>query len=223
MLTNLDYIKQVHISDIPWNSLSTPYSRATMFPAWFKQMTGENEDLAIDAARDIALNIEHQSTLWQVTPFAMIILDRLLCAAIDKLAHTGDDLDKLVIKNILAIYAPVFDTVAFMQDNMNGVEPLPRFIDMLKPEYLLPSDAELMHDGFEDAEDALEACLEMQYLEMPDELFYSFFYYAWMVLAFSLNKNSYKLIEINDIEIKNLLNKMQSPQSRAFLDGLMYG
>lgn len=69
---NLDYVKQVHIGDIPWERLSTPYDRASEFPVWLKKINGDNDAEADIAAHEIGLNIEHQSTLWQVTPFAMI-------------------------------------------------------------------------------------------------------------------------------------------------------
>lgn len=220
MSANLNYIKQVHLNDIPWNLLSTPYSRAGEFPAWFKELNGENAQRVANAAREIALNIEHQSTLWQVTPFAMIILDRLLSSAIDKYQYTKDEADKTIIRHIMEIYVPVFETVDFMLESTDNdlPDPLPLFSDMLAPEYLLPTVEEL--DG--DDEDELEAYLEMQYMEMPEELFYSFFHYSWMVLAFSLNKNTYKLIEINDMEINGCLDVVRNPEIRDFMDRLMY-
>lgn len=220
MPTNLDYIKQVHLSDIPWERLSTPYESAAEFPAWFRQMADENDNIAGRAANDIALNVEHQSTLWQVTPFAMIILDRMLTAAVEKYAHTRDDGDKPIIIRILEIYEAIFDTARFMNNEVGRFEPLPHFSDMLKPEYLLPPPAAFADE--EDPEEALEAYLEEQYADMPEDLFYSFFYYAWLVLALSLNKNVYKLIEFNDVEINSLLDKMGDKQTRAFIDGLMY-
>lgn len=220
MTTNIDYIKQIHLNDIPWERLSTPYETAVDFPQWFRQMTDENQALAADAAHDIALNIEHQSTLWQVTPFAMIILDRLLTAAIEKYTHTQDDDDKLVIKHILEIYVPVFETVGFMNSEVGRFQPLPHFSDMLKDEYLLPEPQFFEND--EDPEEALEAYLEGFYTEMPEELFYSFFYYSWLVLALSLNKNVYKLIEFGDLEIGRLLDKLNDNENRAFIDNLMY-
>lgn len=220
MTTNIDYIRQIHLNDIPWERLSTPYETAVDFPEWFRQMTDENPALAADAAHDIALNIEHQSTLWQVTPFAMIILDRLLSAAIEKYTHTKDDDDKLVIKHILEIYVPVFETVDFMNRAIGRLQALPHFSDMLKDDYLLPEPKFFEND--EDPEEALEAYLEGFYTEMPEELFYSFFYYAWLALALSLNKNVYKLIEFNDVEINRLLDKLNDKANRAFIDNLMY-
>lgn len=220
MPTNLEYIKQVHLSDIPWERLSTPYDTAAQFPAWFKQMTDENELIAQRAAQDIALNVEHQSTLWQVTPFAMVILDRLITGAIEKYAHTKDEDDKPIIIRILEIYELIFETVTFMNTEVGRFQALPYFGDMLKPEYLLPEPAEFAAE--DDPEEALEAYLETQYTEMPEELFYSFFHYSWLVLALSMNKNFYKLMEFNDMEINRLLDKMNDKASRAFIDNLMY-
>lgn len=227
-MQNLDFIKQVHLNDIPWHRLSTPYDRADQFPEWFKQLTGDNHARADLAAQDIALNIEHQSALWQVTPFAMIILSRILTSAIDKYIYTKEDDDITAIKRILEIYVPIFNTVQFMDEIVHD-PPLPHFSDMLNPKYLMPEDLKEFYANLdmdfaetEDEEDLLEIFLESYYMEIPGDLFYSFFYYAWMVLAFSLNHNTYKLIEINSVGISSLLVKMSDKKMQNFLNGLMY-
>ena len=43
-----------------------------------------------------------------------------------------------------------------------------------------------------------------------------------MVLAFSLNHNAYKLMEINNADIRSLLDKMSDKKMKNFLDELMY-
>lgn len=149
-------------------------------------------------------------------PFCHDFLDRLLTAAIDKYIYTKDDEDKTLIKRILNIYVPVFETVPFMED-IEHAEPLPFFSDMLKPEYLLPPVTDVIAD-----EDDLDELLEAFYMEIPEELFFSFFYYTWAVLAFSLNKNMYRLIEINDLEINTLIAQLKDKRVRDYIDGIMY-
>ena len=72
------YIETVQVSDIPWHRLTTSYGRGTDFPNQFDVLWKMNSIETIDVAgEDIALNIEHQSTLWHATPFAMIFLLRI--------------------------------------------------------------------------------------------------------------------------------------------------
>lgn len=67
------YIENVQISDIPWHRLTTAYSRATGFPKEIATLGAmESIDAVDEAGKEIALNIEHQSTLWHSTPFALI-------------------------------------------------------------------------------------------------------------------------------------------------------
>ena len=72
------YIENVKVSDIPWHRLTTSYGRGTDFPNQFDVLWKMDSIEAVDATgEDIALNIEHQSTLWHATPFAMIFLLRI--------------------------------------------------------------------------------------------------------------------------------------------------
>ena len=67
------YIETVQISDIPWYRLTTSYGRATDFPGALDTLWAmESIDAVDEAGEEIALNIEHQSTLWHATPFALI-------------------------------------------------------------------------------------------------------------------------------------------------------
>ena len=72
------YIETVKVSDIPWHCLTTTYGRATDFPAHLEVLWDMKDVDAIDAAgEELAQNIEHQSTLWHATPFALIFLLRI--------------------------------------------------------------------------------------------------------------------------------------------------
>ena len=71
--TTQTYIETVKVSDIPWHRLTTTYGRATAFPAHLEVLWDMKDVDAIDAAgEELAQNIEHQSTLWHATPFALI-------------------------------------------------------------------------------------------------------------------------------------------------------
>ena len=72
------YIETVKVSDIPWHRLTTTYGRATDFPSHLEVLWDMKNVDAIDTAGEaLAQNIEHQSTLWHATPFALIFLLRI--------------------------------------------------------------------------------------------------------------------------------------------------
>jgi len=78
------YIETVKVSDIPWHRLTTTYGRATDFPAHLEVLWDMKNVDAIDAAgEELAQNIEHQSTLWHATPFAMVFLLRIFKKALE--------------------------------------------------------------------------------------------------------------------------------------------
>ena len=82
------YIENVKVSDIPWHRLTTSYGRGTDFPNQFDVLWKMDSIEAVDAAGEaLAMNIEHQSTLWHATPFAMIFLLRIFKKALEERAH----------------------------------------------------------------------------------------------------------------------------------------
>lgn len=75
---NERFIQTVQIDEIPWHRITTTYARATDFPKYFDVLWQMSDMKEVDkAGREIEINIEHQSTLWHVTPFAMIFLVRI--------------------------------------------------------------------------------------------------------------------------------------------------
>ena len=76
--SNLKYIQNVKVEDIPWHRLTTAYKRATDFPKYFDVLFKMKSKEDVKAAgEEIAVNIEHQDTLWHATPFACIFLYRI--------------------------------------------------------------------------------------------------------------------------------------------------
>ena len=167
------YIESVKSNDIPWHRLTTVYKRATDFPKFLDILSKmESIEEVGEAGAEIEINIEHQSTLWHSTPFALIFLLRIFKSALDK----GRD-------NKVALYLSeqlleLFTNIALAVRGIEGLEhpdPLPNFSDMLKEEYLWSEE-------YDEEED------EMRYEDgevFSADLFYSFYYYSYQVLLFS--------------------------------------
>ena len=114
--TTQTYIETVKVSDIPWHRLTTTYGRATDFPAHLEVLWDMKDVDAIDAAgEELAQNIEHQSTLWHATPFALIFLLRIFKKAVEEQGHNEIARDGLMLEH---------------------VDQLSNFEDMLNEEYL---------------------------------------------------------------------------------------
>lgn len=177
------YIKKVQIDEIPWHRLTTTYSRATQFPKYFKTIDAmQNLQEVKNALKEVAINIEHQSTLWHATPFALIFLVRIFKKAVSKMKN--DEIGNFVVKEL----AYLFDVILQSYEDSNEMEhaeQLPLFEDMLKEKYL-------WSEIYSEEED------ELRYEEdevFPDDLFYSFYYY------------SYKTIQTCIPMLENLKNK----------------
>ncbi len=163
---NQNYIDNLKITDIPWSRLGTPYGSGEDFPEYFEileNLENKTEKQIKWAIEEISSEIEHQGTLWPVTPFAMVFLMRIFKRIVSKIQenelffHLADEL----------IY--IFVTIAESYDitkEMGDSKPLYHFSDMLKEEYLWPEDCD---------ED------DMDY-DFPEDLFYSVYYYSYRIL-----------------------------------------
>ncbi len=163
---NQNYIDNLKITDIPWSRLGTPYGSGEDFPEYFEileNLENKTEKQIKWAIEEISSEIEHQGTLWPVTPFAMVFLMRIFKRIVSKIQenelffHLADEL----------IY--IFVTIAESYDitkEMGDSKPLYHFSDMLKEEYLWPEDCD---------ED------DMDY-DFPEDLFYSVYYYSYQIL-----------------------------------------
>lgn len=180
---NKIYISSLDIKDVPWHRLTTAYGRGTDFPTYIETLQKmKSMGKTKNALHEITINLEHQSTLWHTTPFAMIFLSRILIQALSEAE-----------KNPVAQYiaAELLDFfICILQcfhdgDKMDHADPLPLFSDMLKEEYLWSEE-------YDEEED------EMRYEEeevFPDDLFYSFYYYSWQaVLAYKEQLEQYKTV-----------------------------
>ena len=167
---NLQYIENVKVRDIPWHRLTTAYKRATDFDKYFDVLFNmkSKEDVK-EAGNEIAVNIEHQDTLWQATPFACIFLYRVFKKALKD--RDKNPVAAYLVPELVELFVYIVEAVNIVED-MEHPDPLVNFKDMLSEEYL-------WSEVYDEEED------EMRWDEgdvFPDNLYYSFYYYSKQVL-----------------------------------------
>ena len=175
------YIETVKVSDIPWHRLTTTYGRATDFPAHLEVLWDMTDVDAIDAAgEELAQNIEHQSTLWHATPFAMVFLLRIFKKALEE--RTQNEVAHYLVEQLVDLFTVIAECI---RDGLmlEHAAQLPNFEDMLNEEYLWSEE-------YDEDEDILRYEEEEVF---PDDLFFSLYYYSLQVLLLCkplLDKNN---------------------------------
>ena len=175
------YIETVKVSDIPWHRLTTTYGRATDFPAHLEVLWDMKNVDAIDVAgEELVQNIEHQSTLWHATPFAMVFLLRIFKKALEE--RTQNEVAHYLVEQLVDLFTVIAECI---RDGLilEHADPLPKFEDMLNEEYLWSEE-------YDEDEDILRYEEEEVF---PDDLFFSFYYYSLQVLLLCkplLDKNN---------------------------------
>lgn len=168
------YIETVQISDIPWHRLTTTYGRATDFPTELDVLWNMESIETINAAgEELAQNIEHQSTLWHATPFAMIFLFRIFKKAQEE--RTQNKVAQYLAEQLVDLFSVIAECI---RDGLllEHADPLPCFEDMLNEEYLWSEE-------YDEDEDVLRYEEEDVF---PDDLFFSFYYYSLQVLLLAI-------------------------------------
>ena len=168
------YIETVQVSDIPWLRLTTTYGRATDFPTELDVLWSMKSIDAVDAAgEELAQNIEHQSTLWHATPFAMIFLLRIFKKALEE--RTQNEVAHYLAEQLVDLFTVIAECI---RDGLvlEHADPLPHFVDMLNEEYLWSEE-------YDEDEDVLRYEEEDVF---PDDLFFSFYYYSLEVLLLAI-------------------------------------
>ena len=187
------YIETVQISDIPWHRLTTSYGRATDFPTEFDVLWKMESIDAVDAAgEEIALNIEHQSTLWHSTPFALIFLLRIFEKAVEEQRH--NEVARYLAEALVELFIVIAESI---RDGLvlEHADPLPNFVDMLNEEYLWSEEYDEDEDMIRYEEDEV----------FSDDLFFSFYYYSLQVLLLGrplLDKNNEQEAELLELLIE---------------------
>lgn len=184
------YIETVKVSDIPWHRLTTTYGRATDFPAHLEVLWDMKNVDAIDAAGEaLAQNIEHQSTLWHATPFAMVFLLRIFKKALEE--RTQNEVAHYLVEQLVDLFTVIAECI---RDGLmlEHADPLPNFEDMLNEEYLWSEEYDEDEDVFRYEEEEV----------FPADLFFSFYYYSLQVLLLGkplldeANEEEGKLLEL---------------------------
>lgn len=168
------YIETVQVSDIPWHRLTTTYGRATDFPTDLDVLWNMESIETINAAgEELAQNIEHQSTLWHATPFAMIFLFRIFKKAQEE--RTQNKVAQYLAEQLVDLFSVIAECI---RDGLllEHADPLPCFEDMLNEEYLWSEE-------YDEDEDVLRYEEEDVF---PDDLFFSFYYYSLQVLLLAI-------------------------------------
>ena len=187
------YIETAQISDIPWHRLTTSYGRATDFPKELDVLWKmESIDTVDEAGKEIALNIEHQSTLWHSTPFALIFLLRTFKKAVEEQRH--NEVARYLAEALVELFIVIAESI---RDGLvlEHADPLPNFVDMLNEEYLWSEEYDEDEDMIRYEEDEV----------FSDDLFFSFYYYSLQVLLLCkplLDKNNEQESELLELLIE---------------------
>ena len=105
------YIETVKVSDIPWHRLTTTYGRATDFPAHLEVLWDMKNVDTIDAAgEELAQNIEHQSTLWHATPFAMVFLLCIFKKALEE--RTQNEVAHYLVEQLVDLFTVIAECIS---------------------------------------------------------------------------------------------------------------
>ena len=194
----LEYIRNVKAEEIDWSKLFGSYSCGIKIGEDIKN----NNLLDLKILKNIENEIEHQSTLWTITPFAMIFLIRQL----EK--DYGDKKEEYCY--ILEIYKLIAETLKFIKDealeenSFDKLEVYEEMKDIFKTKLNL--------EDFEDEEEYIEVFFEE---EMTDIRYNSVYYYTDLIVKdgkkileeISSKKNNYadKQIEVLTSSILKIL------------------
>lgn len=191
---NLEYIRNVKVEEIEWTKLFGSYSCGIKIGEDIKN----NNLLDLEVLKNIESEIEHQSTLWTITPFVMIFLIRQL--------EKDYENKKDEYCYILEIYKLIAETLKFTQDeslNGNSFDNLEVYKDMKD---IFKTNLNL--EDFEDEEEYIEVFFEE---EMTDIRYNSIYYYTDLVIKDgkkTLEEILSKKTNYEDKQTENLINSL---------------
>ena len=182
---NLEYIRNVKVEEINWSKLFGSYSCGIKIGEDIKN----NNLLDLKVLKNIENEIEHQSTLWTITPFVMIFLIRQL----EK--DYGDKKEEYCY--ILEIYKLIAETLKLTKDEAleeNSFDKLEVYEEM-KDIFKINLNLE----DFEDEEEYIEVFFEE---EMIDIRYNSVYYYTDLIV-----KDGKKILEEISSKENNYVDK----------------
>lgn len=109
-----------HIPNIPWQQLTTPFGRGAAIPQLIEQ----------EQYQQLAELIEHQGTLWQVTPWVLLILLKKLAS------KNTEDISLQEIELYLAVAQAITENYL---DSAHTVQTMQELLDV---KYLWTEDEE---------------------------------------------------------------------------------
>lgn len=166
---NLNFIQNLKINDVPWHRLTTALSRGTEFPLCFKTLSKQcNLSDTKKALTKLKSHVEHQSTLWHASPFAMIFLCRILVSALQN--SEQNQVAKFLATELLNFVTRVVVCYQDISKTEHAVA-LPLFADLLKEEFLWSQEYNEEEDFMRYEEEGPDV--------FPANLFYSFYFYSW--------------------------------------------
>ncbi|TKI58191.1 hypothetical protein E8L90_23930 [Brevibacillus antibioticus] len=172
-------------NNIPWQRLTTAYGRGTDIPQLIE--TGQYEELSS--------LIEHQSTLWQTTPWVLMIL----------LQELSKQKPEQVSLQEIQLYTAVASTINV--DEMDSQHAVETMNELLDEKYLWPEDEEDDELWWEEEEPR----------GYDQEAFSSYFSYSYLLLKDAIPVFT-AIMEENDKlapAIQELLLMLQSEGERA--------
>lgn len=191
----LEYIRNVKVEEIDWSKLFGSYSCGIKIGEDIKN----NNLLDLKVLKNIENEIEHQSTLWTITPFAMIFLIRQL----EK--DYGDKKEEYCY--ILEIYKLIAETLKFTKDEAleeNSFDKLEVYEEMKD---IFKTNLNL--EDFEDEEEYIEVFFEE---EMTDIRYNSVYYYTDLIV-----KDGKKILE----EISSKKNNYADKQIEVLISSIL--
>lgn len=165
-----EYIKNLNISDIPWDRMVTAYDTAKNYPELLEILDAMKDLDEVKQAWNSISDFEHQSTLFTPAPFALVFLVRIY----KKAKYTNTPEAEWLVKELDKSF-DYYIEVCNDADNMEHAEPLENMSDILNDKYLLPEGVNI----FDCDEDEFEELHEKLFQE---NLFYSLYYYSSIVL-----------------------------------------
>lgn len=155
---NNNLMETLKMDDVPWSRLMTPYERASNIPKYIKGMNTESEEEVDANYISILENIEHQDSLWPVTPFAMLFLTKIFKENI------AAGIREYSTKKLIEIFIRVKKACNYAKE-MYPDETADSFLTLLDEENLCPEQTDVLYDN-----------------DILDRMYYNYYYYSDVIL-----------------------------------------
>ena len=161
-----NYIDSLDRRNIPWNRMFTAYGTAEHYNELLSVLEETTDEEQWKKTFNRLSDFEHQSTMFPPAPFALVFLVRILHKLLQD-GSAGGIAKKLTDQFIY------YAEVCCEAEKLDHAPPLSHFEDLLDDGNLLPEDCteEDLDEIFENPD------------AVSDELFFSFYYYAKIVLS----------------------------------------